>query len=135
MGDPERIYLQPECCATPDVGRLWCEDDEPVECEEGRPWTEYVRADLAGDPVLAASVAAGMLERHIAALSEARFKCDGTREVSMSWQDAMAFLRSVAHTAYVRAGRVADDNPEEAELIMEGVEPVPGKQNHKGERE
>lgn len=48
MSAPERIYLQPECCATDsDVGRLWCEDPDPVECEDGRPWTEYVRADLA----------------------------------------------------------------------------------------
>jgi hypothetical protein len=51
--DPDRIYLQPPCCADPDTGRLWCEDDEPVECEDGVPWTEYVRADLCpetGDP-------------------------------------------------------------------------------------
>lgn len=42
---PERIYLQPACCATPDVGRMWCEDPDPVDCEDGVPWTEYVRAD------------------------------------------------------------------------------------------
>lgn len=42
---PERIYLQPKCCETPDVGRLWCEHDAPVACEDGVPWTEYVRAD------------------------------------------------------------------------------------------
>jgi hypothetical protein len=47
MSDPEAIYLQPECCADPSVGRLWCEDDAPVDCEEGKPWTKYVRADLA----------------------------------------------------------------------------------------
>ena len=47
MSDPEAIYLQPECCADPDTGRLWCEDDAPVDCEDGKPWTKYVRADMA----------------------------------------------------------------------------------------
>jgi hypothetical protein len=45
MPNPTRIYLQPECCAEPDVGRLWCEHDEPVECEDGESWTEYVAVD------------------------------------------------------------------------------------------
>lgn len=42
-GDPARIWLQPECCADPDTGRLWCEHNEPVECPDGQPWTEYRR--------------------------------------------------------------------------------------------
>jgi hypothetical protein len=45
--NPARIWLQPPCCATSDVGRLWCEDPDPVDCEDGVPWTEYVRADIA----------------------------------------------------------------------------------------
>jgi hypothetical protein len=44
--DHERIYLQPKCCAHEDIGRLWCEHDSPEDCEDGEPWTEYVRADL-----------------------------------------------------------------------------------------
>ena len=27
MADPKVIYLAPECCASPDEGRLWCSDD------------------------------------------------------------------------------------------------------------
>jgi hypothetical protein len=46
MKDHEEIFLQPECCADPHSGRLWCEDDEPVECEDGKPWTRYIRSDL-----------------------------------------------------------------------------------------
>jgi hypothetical protein len=46
MIDPTEIFLQPECCADPDAGRLWCEDDAPVDCEDDVPWTRYVRADL-----------------------------------------------------------------------------------------
>lgn len=44
MSELKRIWLQPECCANND-GRMWCEHDEPVECPDGEPWVEYVRAD------------------------------------------------------------------------------------------
>lgn len=44
MSDYERIYLQPECCADPDVGRLWCQDNEPQSCPDGEKWTPYVLA-------------------------------------------------------------------------------------------
>ena len=46
--DPERIWLQPKCCAGEYEGRQWCEhnvfDDD--QCEDGNKATEYVRADL-----------------------------------------------------------------------------------------
>ena len=60
--DHERIYLQPVCCADGD-GRQWCEHDEPEECEEGTPWTEYVRADLVAAPVNQ-SLEAFIAEKH-----------------------------------------------------------------------
>lgn len=50
MSDLREIFLQPECCADEHSGRLWCEDDAPVDCEDDDgneiPWTRYVRADL-----------------------------------------------------------------------------------------
>lgn len=49
MSDYERIWLQPECCADWDTGRLWCQDPDPVDCDDGVPWTEYVRADIAAN--------------------------------------------------------------------------------------
>jgi hypothetical protein len=42
MSDPKEIFLQPECCASPDTGRMWCEHDAPVDCEDGAPWARYV---------------------------------------------------------------------------------------------
>lgn len=50
MSDPERIWLEPECCAEPGVGRTWCHVNEwtccPAgECDAPKP-IEYVRADL-----------------------------------------------------------------------------------------
>jgi len=42
MTDHVRIYLQPECCADDDVGRLWCQDSDPQSCPEGVPWTPYI---------------------------------------------------------------------------------------------
>jgi hypothetical protein len=44
--DHEFIYLQPACCADEGIGRLWCEDPDPEDCEDGAKWTKYVRADL-----------------------------------------------------------------------------------------
>lgn len=49
MSDPKEIYLQPECCADPETGRLWCEDPDPEDCEDGKHWARYVRADLIAD--------------------------------------------------------------------------------------
>lgn len=46
MSDHPRIYLQPECCADPDSGRLWCKDPDPDSCDNGNSWTPYIRADL-----------------------------------------------------------------------------------------
>lgn len=44
MSDHAKIYLQPECCANPDLGRLWCQDDAPETCPDGESWTPYVLA-------------------------------------------------------------------------------------------
>jgi uncharacterized protein YjiS (DUF1127 family) len=44
MSDPTRIYLQPECCADPDTGRMWASQPDH-ECEHGVAWTEYVLAE------------------------------------------------------------------------------------------
>ncbi len=42
--DHEYIWLEPECCAEDDTGRMWCQD--PVfECDCGNQPTRYVRAD------------------------------------------------------------------------------------------
>lgn len=47
MTDHERIYLQPECCADQSVGRIWCEHDAPENCDDGKPWVEYVRKGIS----------------------------------------------------------------------------------------
>ncbi len=44
MSDPKEIWLEPECCADPSVGRMWCEHEEPVKCEDEVPWTKYILA-------------------------------------------------------------------------------------------
>lgn len=46
MSDLPEIHLQPECCADPEMGRVWCENTDPEPCEDGVPWTKYLRADL-----------------------------------------------------------------------------------------
>ena len=45
---PDRIWLEPNCCADPSTGSLWCEDNVwQGTCDDGVPPTEYVRADVA----------------------------------------------------------------------------------------
>ena len=45
--DPDRIYLQPECCADPYNGRQWCDSDMWEPCEDGVKTAQYIRADIA----------------------------------------------------------------------------------------
>ena len=77
MSDPTEIYLQPQCCADEYVGRLWCEHDAPVDCEDGVPWTKYVRADIAEADLAAARADA---ERYRAALRQVFFLEHNERE-------------------------------------------------------
>jgi hypothetical protein len=78
MSDPEVIYLQPECCADPAVGRLWCEGDAPADCEDGKQWTKYVRAERD-------SVTRGM-----ALLGEAKTLVDETLRLVQGQRDDIA---------------------------------------------
>jgi hypothetical protein len=46
--DPRHIFLEPECCADPSVGRCWAAHNEwPLDdCDVQAEATKYVRADL-----------------------------------------------------------------------------------------
>lgn len=55
---PDRIWLEPDCCADPSTGSLWCQDNVWVgTCEDGVPATEYIRADVAARQVAEAIAA------------------------------------------------------------------------------
>jgi Rps23 Pro-64 3,4-dihydroxylase Tpa1-like proline 4-hydroxylase len=44
MSEYNDIYLEPECCADPETGQMWCQD--PInECDEGVEWTHYILGD------------------------------------------------------------------------------------------
>lgn len=47
MSEHKYIWLQPDCCADPDEGRHWCQDPDPVECEDGKAWIKYILASEA----------------------------------------------------------------------------------------
>ena len=55
--DPDRIYLQPDCCTDYlGEGRHWCQDNVwPTSSDCDKPGVEYVRADLAESAVKALS--------------------------------------------------------------------------------
>ncbi len=42
MQEHKYIYLQPECCANEEIGRLWCEHPDPEDCENGSRWAKYI---------------------------------------------------------------------------------------------
>jgi len=45
QNSPERIWLEPECCADPSIGQQWCQDNVWIgTCEDGVEATEYIRA-------------------------------------------------------------------------------------------
>lgn len=46
--EPRHIFLEPECCADPSVGRCWAAHNEwPLgDCDVQAEATQYVRADL-----------------------------------------------------------------------------------------
>ncbi len=46
--NPRHIFLEPECCADPSIGRCWAAHNEwPLDdCDAQAEATQYVRADL-----------------------------------------------------------------------------------------
>lgn len=55
MSNPDRIYLQPECCVDPSLGRAWSEDPAPYSCELGNEWVAYVRRESSAPPTCSAA--------------------------------------------------------------------------------
>jgi len=86
MSDPAEIFLQPECCAVPGEGRLWCEHDAPEDCEDGVPWTRYVHADQIDRLRRELAEARGLLGS-LVAYTEA---CEGLLNASPAGQVAAA---------------------------------------------
>lgn len=51
--DPEVMYLEPRCCADPNTGRQWCQDEVWADnCEDGKRGVKYIRADLTHPPAV-----------------------------------------------------------------------------------
>jgi hypothetical protein len=69
MSDHERIWLEPECCACPDTGRLWCQDKVWPSGECKVEPTEYVLAAALS----AAEARVAKAHNYVAALSRMIF--------------------------------------------------------------
>ena len=90
ISDPTEIFLQPKCCADPAYGRTWCEGDAPVDCEDGVPWTKYVRADVVEWQLRVAELA--VYKRAYAYLQE-RLQSIGYNEWAKDYDDAIDAAR------------------------------------------
>lgn len=111
MTDAERIWLEPECCAEPGVGRTWCSVNEwaccPAgECDAPKP-TEYVRADL----VAAREAAAAAEVERLRKAGEAAFR-EGFQEGWEAGREEAALaaqgMRSVRAVNVVEAWRQSE---------------------------
>ena len=114
MTDPERIWLEPECCACPDTGRLWCQhkvwpDDE---CRE-EP-TEYVLA-------AALTAAEGRTDRLREALPNAAQRAVGERWLREHGRLVKRDPAFVAAAVY-RMMRLAVIDPDAPEIRMNVVD-------------
>jgi hypothetical protein len=116
MSDPTVIYLQPECCADPDTGRLWCEDDAPVDCEEGAPWTKYV---LAADAQAAVDAVIKAALDYVANMADRRVR---KYEDDMEGADAPEFGKAewAAGAMHYFAKMIRAITPEQGKASMKG---------------
>jgi hypothetical protein len=120
---PERIWLEPECCADPSVGRTWCKDNVwPLcDCDAQAEATEYVRADLVA-AIRALPLPAPNLD---AIRAEERRILSGLRDGSL-----VAVPREPTEAMLDRAGEVivrefAESDWEEAKDMAEALNPRP----------
>lgn len=108
---PEGIFLQPSCCASPDTGRLWCEHDAPEDCDERRPWTPYIRADLHSAVILQRDVLQARVQELEARVPKLALPSDGAYVIHYDDQDRKPehFARSGAlEGAMARYKQISD---------------------------
>lgn len=65
VSGPVRIWLEPECCACRETGRVWCEDNVWPNSDCEATGTEYVRADAVAKLVEAAIDVHNLLEANV----------------------------------------------------------------------
>lgn len=119
MSGPELIHLEPECCADPDLGRVWCRNP-PAECEHGAEWAKYIRADIAATD--AVDLASQMVELR----GEAeRLRAEVARLTH--WRDTNAkaveaisgeYLRACECILWLNEGDLRDPGPDDLDSTI-----------------
>ena len=117
MSDYTRIYLQPECCADPDMGRLWCQDDEPETCPDGEKWTPYVLAsELAKKQA--------DLDRALARVAELESRLEGIANCAFGYTGCRQTAEEAASWMNGEAMRLLGDPQPSAWLLRKQAEAV-----------
>jgi len=84
VDNPERIYLQPKCCADPIEGRevYWGDSPPWDDCEDGEKPVEYIRADIADNLKL-------RLDQILDDLSAGSMEFPGHGVCKQAWDEAI----------------------------------------------
>lgn len=99
LTDPERIFLEPECCSDPREGRMYSETNEwPLDDECEATGTEYVRADLVRTPDGEATDAKALLE---GVTPDESWICASHPSSIVGWPIVSNTGRSLASLTYV----------------------------------
>lgn len=108
--DPRHIFLEPECCADPSVGRCWAAHNEwPLDdCDVQAEATKYVRADL------------------VAALERERDAATARAEAAEARRDLFDTQAAAAKIAAANAEAQRDAATAERDRLLEALEIIAG---------
>lgn len=108
--DPRHIFLEPECCADPSVGRCWAAHNEwPLDdCDVQAEATKYVRADL------------------VAALERERDAATARAEAAEARRDLFDTQAAAAKVTAANAEAQRDAAIAERDRLLEALEIIAG---------
>lgn len=127
--EPRHIFLEPECCADPSVGRCWAAHNEwPLgDCAVQAEATQYVRADLvaalererdaATARAEAAEVERDAFKRNMEAAADLAARYGNERDAATAERDK---ARAALKPFVVEADRI--DPPSNAAVVMNDCE-------------
>lgn len=90
-----RIWLEPECCACRETGRVWCEDNVWPNSDCEATGTEYVRADVVAKLAKALKHAESVFEDY-ERMHHAKDTSDGYAKAATNRAHALKMRTAIA---------------------------------------